>query len=179
MEEPPAVRPPAVDVLPAPEPSDPVALAEGRLEMAEADLEASRTVLVHAKLTLLACKGLAVEGVLHGSLHQGDELHQQAVQEVDSAKQEYDRCFQERADATLALTAATREHHRGHQQAWVEAHRPELVRHRDYWAEELRTATSDRMHAEAKRQFAAAQLAYQTALLTAPVPMNGTTAQKE
>jgi hypothetical protein len=154
---------------------DPVTLAEQGLAAAEARLAEARDTLLQAKGVVLCARNLVVENVLHGSLHPHDEIHAQALADCDDAKRHYDAAWQARASARAALERATREHRLGHQEAWVQVHHPELVRQRDYWQEELRTAKSDRQSMHAKKELSQALQAYHQAVHAAPWSSNGTT----
>jgi hypothetical protein len=151
---------------------DPVAQAEQALKQAELLFQDARDVLLHAKLQLLACQGLSVQGVLHGSLHPQDEIHQHAAEEVDEAKRHYDAAWQTREQARAQLNQAVKTYQRSQQEQWVARHRPELVQNMHVWGERLRTATSDYMHAKAKKNHSLLRFAYEQAVAQAPV--NGT-----
>ena len=101
-------------------------------------------------------------------------MHQQALDDVVVAKQYYDEAWRARETARAELGRLHRDHRETHQKAWVQQHRPELVQAVDHWQEHLRTATSDRAHAQAKKEYAAAMFAYQQAVAQAPYTSNGT-----
>jgi hypothetical protein len=147
----------------------PIAAAEAALREAETSFQDARDALLHAKLQLLACQGLSVQGVLHGSLHPQDEIHAQAVEDVDAHKRDYDQSWQTREQARTALDQAVRVYRRQAAEAWVQRHRRELVANMHVWGEKLRTATSDYMHAEAKKNHSLLRFAYEQAVAQAPV----------
>jgi hypothetical protein len=152
--------------------ADPVEQAEQALRLADLALSDARDALLHAKGVLLSTLNLPVQGILHGSLHQQDDFGAQALEEVDLCKRTYDAAWQQRASARVHLAQMEKAHREGQQQAWVAQHRPELVRNLHHWQEQLRTATTDRMHAEAKKNYALLQLAYQQEVATAPISVN-------
>jgi hypothetical protein len=148
-------------------------VAEQALREADLHFQDARDALLHAKLQLLATRNLSVENVLHGSLHPQDEVSQQAVEDVDAHKRDYDAAWQARAQARATLEQAIKTYQRKAQEAWVQRHCRELVKNLHHWGERLRTATSDYAHAEAKKNYALLQFAYQRAIAEAPV--NGVT----
>jgi hypothetical protein len=168
-----AREPPPVPVPPVPTPADPVEQAKQRLAQAELGLAEAREALLQAKVTLLATRNLAIDGVLHGSLHSADEVHQLVVEETDDLKRHYDLAWREREDARAELARMEAQHLRGKQERWVLTHQPELLQQRDDWREKLRTAPTDRWHAEYKKNFQEAQMAYEYAVRTAPVSGEG------
>jgi hypothetical protein len=160
---------------PLPPPAaDPVEQAELALRQAELHLSDARDALLHAKTVLAATLNLPVQGILHGSLHQQDDFAAQALEEVDEQKRLYDEAWAARAHARDTLAQLTRTHREGHQKAWVKAHRPALVQAVAQWQEAVRTATSDREHAHAKKEYQSAFFAYHQAVAQAPWRANGT-----
>jgi len=154
---------------------DPVALAESRLRQCEQILADAREALTHSKTVLLTTRPLRLDdGRLVGSLHPHDEYHQHALWDVEDAKRHYDQAWAEREDARQRLEQAEKVHRRAHQEAWVQTHRPELCANLEHWAEQIRTAPSDRMHAEAKKNYQQVRMSYEREVLTAPWNANGT-----
>ena len=164
----------------APDPAlaDPVARAETRLREAEQALALAREHLLECKLELMAMQPLKVQDLLRGSLQASDEALPDALRAVESAKQDYDRAWREREDAKAELARVEAVHVRRHQEAWVARAHPELVAALAYWQEKLRTAPSDRMSAEAKKNVGEAQMAYEYAVRTAPWSSNGVTREE-
>jgi plasmid replication DNA-binding protein KfrA len=158
-----------------PESIDPVQRAAHRLEQAEQELIEARESLLECKIMLLAMQPLKVQDLLRGSLHVSDEALPEAMADVASAKQDYDRAWRQREDARADLARLHAVHVRKHQEAWVERHKPELVQARDYWHEKYLRAPSDRISAEAKKNFQEAQMQYEHTVRTAPT--NGTSAE--
>ena len=165
---------PPLAPLPAP-PPDPVEEAEATLKMAALHLDDARQSLLEAKGVLLATLPLRVDGVLHGSLHPSDEIHQQALDDVTTAKRLYDEAWSQRESARQELQRLQRDHREGHQKAHVALNQPQLVQAVAHWQEQLRTATSDRMHAHAKKEYQSDMYQYNKAVAQAPYTPNGTT----
>jgi hypothetical protein len=159
-----------------PEPVDPVIQAEQRVQQAEQELAGAREHLIWCKVELLAMQPLRVDNLLRGSLHPHDECLAEALHDVESAKQTYDRAWQQREDARQQLAQLEKQHRRGLQERHVATHQPDLVAALDHWSERLRLATTDFQHAHAKKERDAANLAYQQAVARAPWTSNGTTA---
>ena len=88
---------------------------------------------------------------------------------------QYDAAWSQRETAKEALQHLHRDHRESHQKAWVAQMKPQLVQAVAHWQEQLRTATSDRMHAQAKKEYQSAMFAYQQAVAQAPYTHNGTT----
>jgi predicted adenine nucleotide alpha hydrolase (AANH) superfamily ATPase len=70
---------------------------------------------------------MLVDGLLHGSLHRDDAIHQQALADVDAAKRHYDVCWQacQYAHAQQAQQQAAQQQQA--RKAWVQQARPEVV----------------------------------------------------
>jgi hypothetical protein len=147
---------------------DPVAVCEQSLQAAERHFFDARDALMQAKLYFIATRNMAVDGILHGTLHAEDEIHQEALADVDEMKRDYDTAWQRREQARYALESAIKRYKRQQQEQWVAVHNKAIVRNLHIWSEKLRTATSDYAHAEAKKNYALVQFAYQQALNEAP-----------
>lgn len=167
----PVVQP---EVTPPPVTPDPVEAAEQQLRAAEQILVDARDSLTQAKMALLAVMPLRLDGVLHGSLHAHDEALTQAVWDVDSAKQHYDYAWSQREDARQRREQAERLYRRQHQETYIARTRPELVANLAHWQEQLRTASNDRMHAEAKKNYGQVRFVYEQEVAQAPWNANGT-----
>jgi hypothetical protein len=164
---------PEPEAAPEPEPVDPVIVAEQRVAQAEQELAGAREHLVWCKLELMAMQPLRVQDLLRGSLHPHDEALADALHDVESAKQTYDRAWQQREDARQQLAQMEKHERRGRQERWVALHQPALVAQLDHWSERLRLASSDFQHAHAKKEHAAALFAYHQAVARAPWSTNG------
>ena len=172
VEEPPPLAPSPDPVYDAP--ADPVVAAERALRLAELHLADARDALLHAKGVLAATLPLRVDGLLHGSLHRDDDIAQVAVDDVDAMKRLYDEAWSQRESALAELQRLQRDHREVHQKAHVALNQPQLVQAVAHWQEQLRTATSDRMHAHAKKEYQSAMYQYQQAVAQAPWSANGT-----
>lgn len=159
---------PAAASAAPPVPADPVTQAEQALQEAEAHFAEVQDSLLQAKGVVLCTRNVSVDGVLYGSLHPHDAIHQTALDDVVMAKQSYDQAWQQREDARQELERVTKAHREVHQKRWVQVHRPDLVTAKDYWTEELRVATSNGSHLHAKKELGAATMAYEAAWRTAP-----------
>ena len=157
-ELPPAPGAPA-DPAPVPE-VDPVTRAEAAVHQAETHFQDARDALLHAKTVLLATQNLPIAGILRGTLHPTDEVHEQALEDVLAAKQLYDTAWASREAARQHLEQVTQQHRRGHQEQWVQQHAPALVAAVAYWEEKLRTAPNDGLRAQAKKESQAARYAW-------------------
>lgn len=156
-------------------PQGPVEAAERALRLAEVHLGDARDALVQAKTVLLATQPLPIQGILRGQLQPSDDFPAQALEDVDLCKRDYDAAWAQREAARQELERLHRLHREADQKAWVAQMRPQLVETLAHWQEKLRTATSDRMHAQAKKEFQSAMYQYQQAVAQAPYTHNGTT----
>ena len=95
---------------------------------AEAALDAARDDLLQAKGVVWCTKELPVEGVLHGSLHPQDPIHQQAVSDLDEAKRHYDACWAALAEARQQQAQRQAAQRQTQAEAWVAEFRPEVLR---------------------------------------------------
>jgi len=156
-------------------PPDPVELAQEVLERCQRLLDAATADLIAARTQYLAAVSpIRVGQVLHGSLHPDDTTPEEILSEMDDAKRVYDRRWGEREEAQQHLTQMQQQYRRAHQEAYVERHRPDLPHAVTYWHQKLTAATNDHLHAQARKEYAAAMHAWQTAVLAAPWTENGT-----
>jgi hypothetical protein len=125
-------------------------------------------------VVLLATRPLLIDGLRQGSLHEQDECHSHALDDVAEAKRHYDRAWQARDEARQRLEQVTKLYRHQHQEAYIARTRPELVANLFHWQEQLRTAPSDRMHAEAKKNYGMVRMTYEQAVAAAPWNANGT-----
>jgi hypothetical protein len=154
-------------------PSDPVAAAEAALMDA-------RDALVHAKLYLMATRDLVMDGILHGSLHPHDPIHQQALADVDAAKREYDRCWAALAEARQQQAQQDAAQQQAAREAWVRVYRPEVAAELTRAEETYRKVQAlpddpqkPKAHYAARFVLQQARAAYQQALALAVPSTNG------
>ena len=162
------------------------AMAPDPVPTAEAALVEARHALVHAKLALIATRDVVVDGIVRGSLHPHDPAGQQALDDVQLCKQEYDRCWAALAEAMVQRQQGQQRAQVARQETWVLAHRPELVtelRRAEETYQRVQRLPDDaqkpKAHYAARFVLRQARAAYQQALAQAPVPSpNGTHAEE-
>jgi hypothetical protein len=155
---------------------DPVAVCEQAVKAAERHFLDARDALMQAKLYLLATQQMPVQGILHGSLHQGDEIHQEALADVDEHKRLYDAAWQRREQARYARAQAKKAHLEADRHAWVAHYRPKVVASLAATQARVdRTDLSRWERADAVQQYGFARLAYNEAMNEALAALNGVT----
>jgi hypothetical protein len=151
------------------DPAEALARAEAELTRIDELFHAACDQLVQAKTVLLATKALPIAGINHGSLHPHDERHQEALDDVQVAKRQYDELWQQRDAARQALRQRQQAYRRFQQERYVADHAPQLLQQRDYWKHRADHPTSGHDEAEAKKNAGLAQQAYSYAVAQAPV----------
>jgi hypothetical protein len=169
----PVFHAPAPPAPPPPRPLDPVDLARAALEQAQQQLENAREWMDTACLAFMVSDGLVRNGLRYGGYARDDPARIAVEQTARQAMGEYHEAWQAVVQAQQALAQADRLHRRGHQEQWVATHQPGLAQDLADWRERLRTAASDRYHAEAKKNLALALQAYEQAVALAPYSPNG------
>jgi hypothetical protein len=161
----------------APAPAvDPVAVAEAALKAAERHFFDARDALMQAKKDFLATQPLPVQGILHGSLNPQDEIHQEALADVDSAKRDYDTAWQRREQARYTRDQAKEAPLEAAKRAWVAHYRPQVVKSLAATQKKMaRTDLSRWERADAVQQYGFARLAYNEAMNEASAALNGAT----
>ena len=163
-------RPPT----PAPAPiaksvSDPVETARALLEDAEAQLDGARADMDAATIALWVSSGVVHNNIRDGAYLPGDDAREHLIATAAAAQDAYRDAFAQRERCKDQLALVTRQHHRQRQENHVALHAPELLQQRDHWQYQVTHATSDRMHAEAKKNLQQATFNYERAVATAPV----------
>jgi hypothetical protein len=158
-------------------PVDAVTKAEQVLAEADAAFSEVREHHVHCRIAYLALQPMYREDngkkLVVGALQAGDEIFTAVLADLQASKRDYDHHWQRRAQAQDQLAQAVKLYRRGVQETYVLRHQPHLVQAVEHWADRLRCAASDWQHSEAKKNHAEAMMAWQTAVLTAPVSSNG------
>jgi hypothetical protein len=162
---------PVPDTDPAPvvrTPADPIAMAEALLADAECAMDQARDVMDTAALALLLSSGVVHQGTRYGAYLPSDPAKDLLTQSAAHATDSYRHAVGEWERCKDSLASAIRHYRRGKQERYVATHQPELVETLAHWRERLRTAPSDRAHAEAKKNLQQATFDYERAVATAP-----------
>jgi hypothetical protein len=180
--EPEAAPEPTPPPVPVPE-VDPVALAEQWLAQAKQTFRNARAHLRDCRLEyLIVTLPLYYEEdgkkLLVGSFDPTDEIVQEVLLDLRSAKVDYDYALTRLRTARETLAQAVKVHRRGLQERWVSVHKHTLVEERDKWRQKYLLAPSDRMALEFRKNFGIANTAWEQAVQSAPWTTNGTTAEE-
>jgi hypothetical protein len=149
-------------------PADPVQMARAQLSDAETALETSRAVMSEATLELMLSQGYVYLGTRYGSWLPSDPELDQVAKAAVHAQDSYRRAMSEWERSRDELAHVKLRHHRQQQERHVHLHQPELLQQREHWQEKVRTAPSDRMNTEAKKNLQQAIFAYERAVALAP-----------
>jgi cytochrome c1 len=163
---------PVVPAAPAP-PPDPVQQALARVTAAELDVDDARAQMRAAAVDLLLARGVVHDNLRFCVLDSADPAVQAAVDFAAEATMAYKQAWQALLAAKAALAQVERVHLRAAQEQWVAASMPTLVANLAFWAESLRTAQSDRMHSETKKNYKKVRFAYEREVANAPIVTNG------
>jgi hypothetical protein len=157
--------------LPRKEPRmlSPVEMAATQLADAETTLDTSRSAMQEACLQLLLSQGYVYMGVRYGAWLPSDPAADGVARTAVHTQDAYRRAMAdwERSRDQLAHVRLTTE--RRQQEAWTDLHHPELRQEREHWQHQAQHATSDRMHAEAKKNLQQAIFNHERAIANAPL----------
>src|SRR5262245_19370233 len=146
QEPPPAPVAVQEPVAPAPAVSlDPVVRAEEALTAAEEALVVAREAMQHQVMALSLVNGYVLDGRRYGHLHPDDPERQYLQGETQRATGEYYATWERVTQARQAHTQAVQAYRKRHQEQWIAVHQPDLPAQKAYWAECLRTATSNHL----------------------------------
>jgi hypothetical protein len=154
-------------------PPDPLAHAAAVVVQCQADLDEARAQMSQAVVAHALVRGILVDNTRLCLLAADDPAALVAVAMAQDATDAYRQAWTAYSNARAHLEQLERVYVRQSQEAWVRRTQPALVELVEHWREELRTATSDRMHAEAKKNLASALFTYHQAIASAPTGQNG------
>lgn len=161
--------------VPAPVPVHKAMPVLDPVTQAEAALAEARDDLLQLKGYFFCTKDLLADGILHGSLHPHDPIHQQALADVDAAKRAYDLAWQALTEARQSQAQRQAAQQQQAREAWVQQHRPEVLRELQR-TEQTYTrvqalpedSSKPKAHYAARHLLQTARQAYQAALAMAP-----------
>jgi hypothetical protein len=139
------------------------------VQQAEVDVEQRRSALRDALLDLLVVGGIVADGQRYGPLAPNDPARDAAKHAALTAQRDYEAAWSQLLAAKATLTAAQTQGTRAAQEAWVKAHRPDLVLALQGTTAEIASATDERSRFVAKHEHQRAMFAYQQAVAQAPV----------
>ena len=177
---PPAPVPQAAPPVSAPAPVQQARSVLDPVEQAEAHFLDARDALLQAKGVYRNTEDLRVNGIVHGSVHPHDPVHQEALADVDLAKAAYDEAWVALTEARAQQAQQQAAQQQAQREAWVQAHHPALVAEltraaATYAAVQRLPETPDKAKAQntAFWNRERARKAHNAALALAPTAING------